>query len=69
LLQGRSAYSRPGGEEAKCYPQGVSQAEITAYRAVHWPTNAPFAELVRLSKTDIAEEMGEEHRRQVMGDQ
>jgi hypothetical protein len=30
--------------------------------------NAPFAELVRLSKTDIAEEMREEHRRQVMGD-
>jgi hypothetical protein len=30
--------------------------------------NAPFAELVRLSKTDIAEEMREEHRRQVMGE-
>jgi hypothetical protein len=31
--------------------------------------NAPFAKLVRLSKTDIAEEMRGEHRRQVMGDQ
>jgi hypothetical protein len=30
--------------------------------------NAPFAELVRLSKTDIAEEMREYHRRQVMGE-
>jgi hypothetical protein len=30
--------------------------------------DAPFAELVRLSKTDIAEEMREEHRRQVMGE-
>jgi hypothetical protein len=30
--------------------------------------NAPFAELVRLSKTDIAEEMREERRRQVMGE-
>jgi hypothetical protein len=30
--------------------------------------NAPFAELVRLSKTDIAEEMREERQRQVMGD-
>jgi hypothetical protein len=29
--------------------------------------NAPFAELVRLSKTDIAEEMREEHRRLVFG--
>jgi hypothetical protein len=28
--------------------------------------NAPFAELVRLSKTDIAEEMREEHRRRVL---
>jgi hypothetical protein len=27
--------------------------------------NAPFAELVRLSKTDIAEEMREEHRRRI----
>jgi hypothetical protein len=47
----------------------VSQAETAAYRAVPWATNAPFAELVRLSKTDIAEEMREEHRRQVMDDQ
>jgi hypothetical protein len=29
--------------------------------------NAPFAELVRLSKTDIAEEMREERRRLVFG--
>jgi hypothetical protein len=27
-----------------------------------------LAELVRLSKTDIAEEMREQHRRQVMGE-
>src|SRR5947199_7273613 len=30
--------------------------------------NAPFAELVRLSRTSIANEMREEHRRQVLGD-
>ena len=30
--------------------------------------NAPFAELVRLSPTSIADEMCEEHRRRVLGD-
>ncbi|MFY9762231.1 MAG: hypothetical protein WB772_08460 [Xanthobacteraceae bacterium] len=30
--------------------------------------NAPFAELVRLSRTSIADEMREEHRRQVLGE-
>jgi hypothetical protein len=29
--------------------------------------NAPFAELVRLSRTSIADEMPEEHRRRVLG--
>jgi hypothetical protein len=30
--------------------------------------NAPFAELVRLSRTSIADEMREEHTRRVLGD-
>jgi hypothetical protein len=30
--------------------------------------NPPFAELVRLSRTSIADEMREEHRRRVLGD-
>src|SRR6202162_3184236 len=30
--------------------------------------NAPFAELVRLSRTSIADEMREEHARRVLGD-
>jgi hypothetical protein len=30
--------------------------------------NAPFAELVRLSRTSIADEMREEHRQRVFGD-
>jgi hypothetical protein len=30
--------------------------------------NAPFAELVRLSRTSIADEMREEHRRQMVGE-
>jgi hypothetical protein len=30
--------------------------------------NAPFAELVRLSRKSIADEMREEHRRRVLGD-
>ena len=29
---GRSAYSRPGGAEPKCYPKDVSKSEIAAYR-------------------------------------
>lgn len=31
----RSAYSRPGGAEPKCYPQDVSKAEIDTYRVRH----------------------------------
>jgi hypothetical protein len=30
--------------------------------------NAPFADLVRLSRTSIADEMREEHRRHVLGE-
>jgi hypothetical protein len=30
--------------------------------------NAPFAEIVRLSQTSIADEMREEHRRRVLGE-
>lgn len=32
---GRSAYSRPGGAEPKCYPKDVSKSEIEAYRQNH----------------------------------
>jgi hypothetical protein len=32
---GRSAYSRPGGAEPKCYPKDVSSAEIGAFRKAH----------------------------------
>lgn len=32
---GRSAYSRPGGAEPKCYPKDVTAAEISAFRASH----------------------------------
>jgi hypothetical protein len=31
----RSAYSRPGGAEPKCYPQDVSKSEIERYRREH----------------------------------
>jgi hypothetical protein len=33
------------------------------------PADAPFAELVQLSRTSIADEMREEHRRRVLGDE
>jgi hypothetical protein len=32
---GRSAHSRPGGAEPKCYPKDVSKAEVDAYRKGH----------------------------------
>jgi len=32
------------------------------------PPNAPFAELVRLSRTSIADEVREKHRREVFGE-
>ena len=32
---GRSAYSRPGGAEPKCYASEVSKQEIEAYRSLH----------------------------------
>jgi len=31
----RSAYSRPGGAEPKCYPKDISEVEIEAYRQSH----------------------------------
>jgi len=31
----RSAYSRPGGAEPKCYPKDVSKSEIDFYRQSH----------------------------------
>ena len=31
----RSAYSRPGGAEPKCYPKDVLKAEVDAYRQSH----------------------------------
>lgn len=35
LCGGRSAYSRPGGAEPKCYPKDVSAGEIADYRRSH----------------------------------
>jgi hypothetical protein len=32
---GRSAYSRPGGAELKCYVKDATGAEIEAYRNQH----------------------------------
>jgi hypothetical protein len=35
ICGGRSAYSRPGGAEPKCYPKDVKPADIAGYRAQH----------------------------------
>ena len=41
---------------------------ITALSCRSCRPNAPFAELVRLSRTSIADEMRKEHRRRVLGE-
>jgi hypothetical protein len=41
---------------------------ITALSCRSCRPNAPFAEVVRLSRTSIADEMCEQHRRRVMGE-
>jgi hypothetical protein len=46
---------------------GSAQSNSRAVLALCRP-NAPFAELVRLSKTCIADEMREKHRRRVRAD-
>ena len=35
LCGARSAYSRPGGAEPKCFPKDVSKAEVDAYHRNH----------------------------------
>jgi beta-phosphoglucomutase-like phosphatase (HAD superfamily) len=46
------------------------RGRVEPHPALSWRScrpNAPFAELVRLSRTSIADEMREEHRRRVLG--
>jgi hypothetical protein len=50
LCGGRSAYSRPGGAEPKCYPQDVTAADIAAYRAAH--SGADEAHQLRTTGTE-----------------
>jgi hypothetical protein len=47
---------------------GAVTALIPALSCRSCRPNAPFAELVRLSKTSIADEMREEHTRKVLGE-
>lgn len=35
ICGGRSAYSRPGGAEPKCYPKDVAKSEIDFFRRGH----------------------------------
>lgn len=41
---------------------------IPALSCLSCRPNAPFADLVRLSRTSVADDMREEHRRQVFGE-
>jgi hypothetical protein len=50
------------------HPEAAISSLIPALSCRSCPPNAPFAELVRLSRTSIADEMREEHRRRVFGE-
>jgi hypothetical protein len=50
------------------HPDAAVTSLIPALSCRSCRPNAPFAELVRLSRTSIADEMREEHRRRVLGD-
>ena len=50
------------------HPDAAVSSLIPALSCRSCRPNAPFAELVRLSRTNIAEEMREEHRRRVLGE-
>jgi hypothetical protein len=50
------------------HPDAAVTSLIPALSCRPCRPNAPFAELVRLSGTSIANEMREEHRRRVLGE-
>jgi hypothetical protein len=50
------------------HPDAAVTSLIPALSCRSCRPNAPFAELVRLSGTSIADEMREEHRRRVLGE-
>ena len=50
------------------HPDAAVSSLIPAPSCRSCRPNAPFAELVRLSPTSIADEMREEHRRRVLGE-
>ena len=49
------------------HPDAAVTSLIPALSCRSCRPNAPFAELVRLSRTSIADEIREEHRRRVLG--
>ena len=50
------------------HPDAAMTSLIPALSCRSCRPNAPFAELVRLSRTSIADEMREEYRKQVLGE-
>jgi hypothetical protein len=50
------------------HPDAAISSLIPALSCRSCRSNAPFAELLRLSRASIADEMREEHRRRVLGD-
>jgi hypothetical protein len=50
------------------HPDAAVTSLIPALSCRSCRPNAPFAELVKLSRTSIADEMRDEHRRRVLGE-
>jgi hypothetical protein len=50
------------------HPDAAVTSLIPSFSCRSCRPNAPFAELVRLSRTSIADEMREEHRRRALGE-
>src|SRR5271167_1074746 len=50
------------------HPDAAVSSLIPALSCRSCRPNAPFAKLVRLSRTSIADEMREEHRRRILGE-
>src|SRR3974377_1732378 len=60
-----TAIALPGPDR---HPNAAVTSLIPALSCRSCRPNAPFAELVRLSRTSIADEMREEYRRRVLGE-
>jgi hypothetical protein len=63
-----AAIRRASSRQRVSVSVGVDRMDIPALSCRSCRPNAPFAELVHLSRKSIADEMREEHQRRVLGE-